>query len=107
MFKDEYENKLKLEQIPWDYEGEICHNEQMCRHCHNDLIREQIRIELYRTGSFKTMPDIQKAMMLANGQLPSNMCWFCAARMPDGPHYYSKNIYRCDECAAEGLTLKE
>ena len=104
MSEEEYKEKSEDDNFPmWDWESKISHDLRTCRDCHNDLIKEQIRIEWHRrSDEFKKMSTTQKGFMVAAGELPANMCHFCAARMPDGPYYNWKYIYCCDKCHAEG-----
>jgi len=78
-----------------------------CYECHNELLREQILIELKRQTDFTTIPNFQKAVMFASGQLPDDICWFCAARISIGPNHSSRNIYICRDCRAKGLSIDD
>jgi hypothetical protein len=78
-----------------------------CYDCHNELLREQILIELKRQRNFTTIPNFEKAGMFACGQLPDDICWFCAARINVGPNHSSRNIYICEDCRAKGLSIDD
>jgi hypothetical protein len=78
-----------------------------CYECHNALLREQILIELKRQRNFRTIPNFEKAVMFACGQLPDDICWFCAVRINIGPNHSSRNIYICGDCRAKGLSIDD
>lgn len=105
---DRYEQGIDDIKMPQGFDDEysISTNRQTCKHCAVNLFQEQILMTLRRKTDFKSIFLEQKYFMIAGGLLPSYMCTFCGAK-PIDPIPGTRDIYRCPDCEAEGLTLEK